>query len=128
MTILEIPIYEDIIDISDLLNRFSDAVALASKNSGVVSGRIETKKPEKKLRPCQIHRKRCREMAKELWEEDPTLTIVDMAYKDEINSFFNGKTYTVKTIRGWIKDLCPNRSPGRRPKKKNNVKIPPLKI
>ena len=28
-----------------------------------------------------------------------------------------GKIYAEKTIRNWIKELCPNRSPGRRPNK-----------
>ena len=71
----------------------------------------------RKLRPDQIHRIECRKVAKRLWQENPTITIADMILKDEINVLFSGKTYTENTIRNWIKDLCPDRSAGRRPKK-----------
>lgn len=81
--------------------------------------RISSREPptEKKLRPSQRHKIECRKIAKILWEKDPTITIADMIYKDELNKVLDGKTYSEKTIRSWIKDLCPNRSPGRRPKK-----------
>ena len=69
-------------------------------------------------RPSQIHREKCRKIAKKLWKDDPRLTIVDMSFHDEINAAFDGKVYTEKTIRRWIKDLNPNKSPGRRPKEK----------
>lgn len=71
---------------------------------------------EEQLRPDQRHRLACREVAKELWGKDPTITIAKMAYRDEINRLFDGKGYDDRTIRGWIKDLCPDRSPGRRKK------------
>lgn len=69
-------------------------------------------------RPSQIHKERCRAAAKELWKENPEITIADMAVRDEITEACDGKLYIEKTIRDWIKDLCPDRSPGRRPKKK----------
>jgi hypothetical protein len=68
-------------------------------------------------RPSQIHKERCRAVAKELWKENLEITIADMAVKDEITEACDGKLYIEKTIRDWIKDLCPDRSPGRRPKK-----------
>jgi len=103
---------------SDLLFRLSDIEDFESEHPEIIADRIDDKKPEKKLRPNQVHRIKCREVAEKLWAEDPTLTIVDMTYKDEINALFDGKSYVEDTIRNWIKDLNPNRSPGRRPKRK----------
>jgi hypothetical protein len=67
----------------------------------------------------QRHRLECRKVAAKLWEKDRLITIADMVLRDEINIVFAGrkKFYTEDTIRNWIKDLCPNRKPGRRPKK-----------
>ena len=67
-------------------------------------------------RPDQRHRRACRRVAGELWAKDPTITIAEMAGRDEINILFDGKVYRDSTIRRWIKELCPNRSPGRRKK------------
>jgi hypothetical protein len=69
----------------------------------------------KNLLPSQRHRIAVRKVAKALWEQDPTITIADMAYLDAINLVCEGKVYKEKTIRNWIKDDCPNRAPGRRP-------------
>jgi hypothetical protein len=111
-------VHGKILDLSDLLFRLSDTKEYESEYPEIVAGRIDDKKPEKKQRPSQIHKEKCREVAEKLWGEDPTLTIVDMTYRDEINALFDGKIYTEKTIRKWIKDLNPDSSPGRRPKKK----------
>ena len=73
---------------------------------------------DKKLRPSNKHRIECRKTAEKLWGKNPEITIADMIHKDEINTLFNGRIYNTKTMRNWIKDLCPNRSPGRRPKAK----------
>jgi hypothetical protein len=73
---------------------------------------------EIKLRPNQRHKEACRAKAKEIWEVSPGITIEDMIQHDEINEIFDGRVYGEKTIRNWIKDLCPNRKPGRRPKAK----------
>ena len=73
---------------------------------------------ETKLRPSQRHKLQCRIIAEEVWKDNPDTTIEDMAQRDEINEVFEGKVYADKTIRNWIKDLCPNRLPGRRPKPK----------
>jgi hypothetical protein len=58
-----------------------------------------------------------RRKAAELWKSDPTITIADMASRDEITLIL-GRNYADKTIKEHIKDLCPNRNPGRRPDKK----------
>lgn len=71
----------------------------------------------KKLRPNQRHKITVREVAAELWEKDPDITIGGyngMIFRDEINEVCEGNVYAEKTLRNWIKDLCPNRKPGRR--------------
>jgi hypothetical protein len=74
---------------------------------------------EKKLRSNQRHKERCRAIAALRWEENPKMTIEDMISSNEINKFgCENVSYNEKTIRTWINDLCPNRSPGRRPKPK----------
>jgi len=85
---------------------------------------IETPATEKKLRPSQRHRKAVIEVAKKLWVKDPDITIADMIFQDEINSVFKDRKngYTDRTLREWIKEYCPNRSPGRRPKKHKSPK------
>jgi hypothetical protein len=111
-------INDNTLDVSDFLFGLSDVEEFESEHPEIVSDRIQDKKTEKKLRSNQIHKIKCREVAQKLWEEDPSITIADMIHKDNINEVFDGKVYAEKTIRNWIKDLCPNRSPGRRPKKK----------
>ena len=72
----------------------------------------------RKLRPVQKHKIECRKVAKRLWEEDPTITIASMIVGDELNKVCEPKVYSEETLRNWIKDLCPDRSPGRRKKTK----------
>ena len=79
-------------------------------------GTKKTIEEGKQPRPDQRHRLACRKVAKELWKKDRSITISAMAERDEINRLFDGKVYQPATIRTWIKDLCPDRSPGRRKK------------
>lgn len=72
----------------------------------------------KSLRKEQEHRERCRGIAAMEWSKNDSRTIEDMAQSDEIVNFgCEGKVYDINTVRDWIKDLCPNRTPGRRPRK-----------
>ena len=74
---------------------------------------------EKPLRTNQRHKERCRALAAYLWENDPKITIADMINSDAINKFgCENETYNEKTLRKWIKDLCPDRNRGRRPNSK----------
>jgi hypothetical protein len=84
------------------------------------------KSPKKKPTTVQRHKKQCRRVAKPLWEKYPTMTIADMILLDEISHACEGKVYTDKTLRNWIKDLCPDPSPGRRPKKVTASKVQPV--
>ena len=73
----------------------------------------------KMLRSNQKARIESRKIAKKIWNQDPKITIKDMIEHSEIIEVTkkkNGIFYTEKTVRDWIKDLSPNRSPGR-PKK-----------
>jgi hypothetical protein len=71
----------------------------------------------RKLTPEQRHKIDSRTVAHKIWSESPEMTIQDMIQRDEIANACGGKVYAEKTIRNWIKDLAPNRKPGR-PKKK----------
>jgi hypothetical protein len=73
------------------------------------------------LRKTQLKKRRnedkwdmVRKEAIKKWESNPHITIHDMALSDEIIEILGSK-YAEKTIRKHIKDLCPNRSQGRRP-------------
>jgi hypothetical protein len=72
----------------------------------------------KGLQPKQRHKFLAQYEARKLWEIYPEMTIADMIYRDELNRCFEGQDYNEKTVRNWIKHLCPDRSPGRRPTKK----------
>ena len=65
-------------------------------------------------RPHQRHREAARAAADVLWRKDKTITIADMILCDEITKACGGKNYVEGTLRDWIKDLCPDRKPGRR--------------
>jgi hypothetical protein len=75
-----------------------------------------------KMRHNEECKLKCRNIAKRLWELDPLLTIADMIKRPEIAEYsnkLNGSPYSEKTVRDWIKCLCPNRRPGRRSSKKH---------
>jgi hypothetical protein len=77
---------------------------------------IGVKRTNKRPRTSQIHKANCRAVAFKLWTEDPSITISEMILSDEIARACEPRTYGEKTLREWIKDLCPNRAPGRRTK------------
>jgi len=59
-----------------------------------------------------------RAYAKGRWGQDPAITIQGMAEDIQQTMNFRRKPkYKVSTIYNWIKDLCPDRKPGRRKKK-----------
>jgi hypothetical protein len=86
----------------------------------ISGGEGEGRKKKKKLRPSQKHRENCRKVAKRIWAKDPNITIKAMIVKEEILQACGWSTYTPKTLRNWVKDLAPNRKPGRRPKEHPN--------
>jgi len=81
----------------------------------------EERSPElvKPLGKNQRHKERCRAIAEYLWDKNPNTTIADVIRLDAINKIgCEGHLYGDKTLREWINDLCPDRTPGRRPKAK----------
>jgi len=73
------------------------------------------KRRKESVRASIKHKADCREVAKHLWSENPSRTIEDLIRSDEINLVLEGVPYMEKTLRNWIKDFCPDRTPGRRP-------------
>jgi len=85
-----------------------------------LKGSTVAAKRKKKLSQSQLQRKKCRKIAEKFWKEDPTITIKDMIKRQEIRDVSrkpDGNFFKPRTVRNWINNLCPNRSPGRRPKK-----------
>ena len=97
----EIPIHQDVPS--------GQAPAQPSLND------FDTNKKEKKPRPSAIDKKRCQEVARKLWKQDPTIKITPMSKKQEVRAAC-GNSYEQRTIRGWIRELAPSHEPGR-PKK-----------
>lgn len=60
---------------------------------------------------------RCRAIAQLLWERDPTATLPDVHRHEWIQRVAcERRPVTEKTFRDWVKNLNPNRNPGRRPR------------
>ena len=84
---------------------------------------VPTTKKARKITPLQKNRRFCREAAARLWKAPvhEKRTIVAMAKviqeSKATENKWTGKKVTIKTIETWIKDLCPDRTPGRRPSK-----------
>ncbi|MCK9228810.1 MAG: hypothetical protein M0P30_13635 [Syntrophorhabdaceae bacterium] len=62
----------------------------------------------------QRHKLKVREAAQSLWQKHPGWTIQKLIDSDEINAITTPRVYTERTLRDWIKDLAPDRRPGRR--------------
>lgn len=69
-------------------------------------------------RPLRDTRKqRCRVVAELLWRRDPIATLADVFRHEWIQKVAcTGHPPVEKTFREWVKDLNPNRNPGRRPR------------
>jgi hypothetical protein len=103
---------------ADLLFRMSDVEALENKIE--IPGKKPLPVKKKPGRWSEEQRTKCREVAKKIWGQDPSITIQEMTERAELFEFTrrkDGKLFGDKIIRDWIKDLCPNRKPGRRPKR-----------
>jgi hypothetical protein len=72
---------------------------------------------KKATRPDYRDKQTWRRMVKEIWSKNPDITITAMCKNQDIRNSCEYSKHTNKTIRNWIKDLCPDRSKGRRPKK-----------
>jgi hypothetical protein len=93
--------------LDEVLFRVCDIVAFEKAN------------PKKKThRLSNQHKAAVRDIAGKLWNDDPGMTIEAAISHDAVNSACGNASYNEATIRRWIKDLCPNRKPGRRPVQK----------
>ena len=103
---------------STVLFRLKDVELFEKEHPEIVSN---TSKEQKSLNWRDKQELKCREIAEQIWKNDPTITIAEMIDRPELTEYTkkqNQNFYVEKTIRDWIKDLCPNRKPGRRPNKK----------
>jgi hypothetical protein len=103
------------INLSDLRFDLSKIEAVDNEFGYAGSGKPRQKVDREETKPQRNKRKVC-EIAKRKWDENPSMTIEEMTMDDEI-TIAAGKNYYPGTLRKWIKDLCPDRKPGRRPKK-----------
>lgn len=112
-------------------NAFVDDVLYPLTRKDVRIGRQEVERLESAAtstiaeaplsRASQRHRERCRALAALLWEREPSLTIEAMIDRDEIAKFGQEEQcYDRDVVRRWVKDLCPDRKPGRRPNTPRN--------
>lgn len=100
------------------------------RNEGLSRKDVQDKELEKeqKHKPDERHERFrakhniYRQFAEKQWKTDPTCAIPEMinrilkAYPHKEDPY----AVSTGTIRKWIRDLCPNRSPGRRPSKKKH--------
>ncbi|MEJ2069431.1 MAG: hypothetical protein P8X58_03345 [Syntrophobacterales bacterium] len=101
--------------------------AIVKKEADISSLKKEVKqRKERKKTKLQICREKVRDRAAKLWSSNESIPIADMVVRNEITQVLEnvcGDMFTEKTLRDWIKDLCPNRKPGRRPNpKKKSVR------
>jgi hypothetical protein len=102
------------IKLSELKRYFVDVIGIPLPSLLFPKG---TENKDKKLRPSQKAREECKIIAKKIWEKNPQITIADMINHPNLltnTTKKDGNLYAEKTVRNWIKDLCPDRSPGRR--------------
>jgi len=81
--------------------------------------RPHTLKRSERLVVLDEFEKRCRELAKTKWAVQQDMIIPKMVdyLLRRYPEGYRGQTVTPGTVRNWIKDLCPNRKPGRRVRK-----------
>ncbi|MCH9829027.1 MAG: hypothetical protein K0U79_14925 [Gammaproteobacteria bacterium] len=91
----------------------TDALTAFEQAQGLIPQPEEQQSRTRQARDTR--KQRCRVVAQILWERDPTATIPDLYRSDWMQRIAcEGKPPTEKTLREWIKDLNPNRAPGRR--------------
>lgn len=65
--------------------------------------------------PRDSRKQRCRAVAQILWERDPRATLPDIFQSEWVQRIAcESRPPSEKTFREWVKDLNPDRSPGRR--------------
>lgn len=100
-----------------IVGRNPALVALEDLKHFEIANALDRRKPRERLGARDTRMQRCRVIAELLWRRDPTATLVDIFRHEWIQKVAcAGRPPTEGTFREWVKDLNPNRSPGRRPK------------
>lgn len=81
-------------------------------------GFLKEKHKNLKYKSINLTREQCRTLASYLWSKDPTINITRMVAHPDLAKFSDCRAFTAKTVRQWIKDLCPNPTVGRPRKSK----------
>lgn len=101
------------VDIDFIMERLGNYVFKLSEIESFITGN-STQERVFNLRSYQRHRERCRALAEFFWGEDSKIKIAHMIKKKAIIKIgCEGAEYTPKKLRDWIKDLSPERKPGR---------------
>ena len=104
----------------EVYKRLSPQFVLAPDQEPVrpaqIAEQVQAAAKQRKKRPEQMHSEACKAVAEKIWAKSADMTIEDMIQRDEIANACEGVLYREKTIRNWIKNLCPDRRPGRRKK------------
>ncbi len=85
----------------------------ANEETKLASGLVGHKPKDSRFKKTKDE---IRKTAKRLWKKDSSITKVDMSMCDEISLISDACEVRPETIQEWIKDLNPNRKPGRRKK------------
>lgn len=85
-----------------------------NKDKALKAAKLRLKSLTEPKRLNQWHRLKVREIAKTLWQNNSDWTIQKLIENDKVTGATTPRIYSVRTLRNWIKDLAPNRRPGRR--------------
>lgn len=81
---------------------------------------------EKKLRIDNRHRieMACKQVASYIWTQEPTLTIKELAWREEIQKLAGGSEYEPETVESWIGAVDPRDPAIKRGRKRKNNSAP----
>lgn len=75
----------------------------------------------KELKPVQLAKIVCTQIARVIWKDEPSKTIADMSKDERILKFGGGQYYSEEVVRRWVKEAAPSAVSAKRgrPKKAN---------
>lgn len=76
---------------------------------------------DKQLRPAQMAKIVCKQIATVIWKKSPDMTITDMSRDQRIQELGGGQYYSEEVVRRWVKEVAPPEVSAKvgRPKAKN---------
>jgi hypothetical protein len=105
----------DYVKLDELKSYFTDYLKLPLPILLFPTDKEQSKKSTARPSKNQLLKDKVRAAAEKLWKKDPSITKAAMAFHDVINSIPGASEMNEGTLKRWIKDLNPNRLPGRRP-------------